>query len=270
MARAAHDFDSFLKIVERDCYSHEVIVNNRYTKNFKLGPNTAQIVDLVKQFSVFSNHFLPIQCERMVNANTEAGEKSARVILANEIGVAMDLERSDTDGNVFHHSTAHINWLREVGEMLGLDPRMLGRWELGSQSTHKFLDDLRASYGSRDGNVGAGASFAIETWAAWGIGKELEAESNNFWKELVEGIKIYNERYRKSHRLPPITTSFFQYHFDIESGHGTTVMKELEETFHDHNFNQEKWLSGSRQSLNAIHTFWLGLEETRKSLINCQ
>lgn len=266
MVPTKRDFDAFLKIIERDLYSHGVVVNNRYTKNFKLGPNTAQIIDLVKQFSVFSNHFLPIQCERMVNANTEAGERGARVILANEIGVALNVKKGDTDGMLFHHDRAHINWLRSVGNMLGLDPRMLGRWELGTPSTHKFLKDLRTSYGSRDGNVGAGASFAIETWAAWGIGKGSEAESNNFWQELIDGIKIYNEKHRISNGLPAITTSFFKYHFEIETGHGESVMKELKETFNTPDFDQERWLSGGRDALNAIHTFWLGLEETREKL----
>lgn len=270
MEKVTRDFDSFWKIVEKDLLNHPVIVSNPYTKNFKLGPNTAQLVDLVEQFSVFSNHFLPIQCERMVNANTEAGERGARVILANEIGVALDVKRGDTDGKIFYHNKAHINWLRSVGNMLGLDPRMLGRWELGTQTTHKFLDDLKVSYASRDGNIGAGASFAIETWAAWGIGKGSEAESNNFWQELIDGIKIYNEKYRKPNNLAPVTTSFFKYHFEIESGHGENVMKELEGTFNDLDFNQERWLSGGRQALNAIHIFWLGLEDTRKKLINSQ
>ncbi len=260
------DFDGFWNVVEQDLLRHPVIVSNPYTKKFRLGPTTEMFVDMVEQFSVFSNHFLPIQCERMVNANTEAGEKGARVILANEIGVALDMAKADTDGKIFHHNGAHINWLRGVGSMLGLNPRSLGRWELGSKSTHQFLNELRESYGSRDGNIGAGASFAIETWAAWGIGKGPEAESNNFWRELVEGIRMYNERVRKTAGLPPVTTSFFQYHFDIESVHGANVMEELRETFNDPAFNQKRWFSGGRKALNAIHTFWLGLELNRRRL----
>lgn len=83
---------------------------------------------------------------------------------------------------------------------------------------------------------------------------------------MIEGIKIYNERYRKLNNLTPVNTSFFQYHFEIESGHGANVMNELEETFNDPKFDQEKWLSAGQKALDAIHTFWFGLEETRKTL----
>ena len=63
-------------------FAHEVIQRNPYTKWFKLGEaNTEQVVDLVVQFSVFSNHFIPLEAKRMVNAATEEEEKEARAIL---------------------------------------------------------------------------------------------------------------------------------------------------------------------------------------------
>ena len=92
--------------------------------------------------------------------------------------------------------------------------------------------------------MGAGASFAVETWAAWGIGQGPEAEANNFWKELIVGIQGYNKAYRISKGPKPIPTGFFQYHFDIEKGHAPNVMTELRETFEDEGFRESKWLAG--------------------------
>ena len=74
-----------------EVFAHEVIQQNPYTKWFKLGEaNTAQVIDLVVQFSVFSNHFIPLEAKRMVNAATEEEEKEARAILGSEIGVSID------------------------------------------------------------------------------------------------------------------------------------------------------------------------------------
>ena len=67
-------------------FAHEVIQRNPYTKWFKRGEaNTEQVIDLVVQFSVFSNHFIPLEAKRMVNAATEEAEKEARAILGSGI-----------------------------------------------------------------------------------------------------------------------------------------------------------------------------------------
>ena len=85
---------------------HEVIQNNPYTKWFKCGEaNTAQVMDLIIQFSVFSNHFIPLEAKRMVNAATESEEKEARAILGSEIGVAIDAATGDIEGHKFSHNS---------------------------------------------------------------------------------------------------------------------------------------------------------------------
>lgn len=263
----AAGFAKFLATIENDFFQHPVIQNNPYTKWFKNGEaNTAQVRDMIMQFSVFSNHFLVVQCKRMVNANTEEGEKGARWILANEIGVNLDPKTGSCEGQKFFTKAAHINWLRDTAAPLGLDARKMGSWDVGTEATHKFLNGLDETYGSRDVNVGAGASFAIESWAAFGIGKGPQAESNNFWRELVVGLDSYNTNYQKPKGLPEIPVGFFQFHFEIESGHGANVFHELEETFFDKAFNQQKYLEGGSKALEAIYTFWCGLDEARTRL----
>ena len=261
------DFELFKKKIEKDFFCHPVIVNNPYAKWFKQGlANTEQVKDLILQFSVFSNHFIVVQTKRMVNATSVEGEESARAILLNECGVGMDVKTGNIEGKRFASSNAHINWLRKMAAMVDIDPKVIGRWETGTKATHDFLEGLDRTYGSRDGNIGAGASFAIETWAAFGIGEGNEAESNNFWKELVVGLEGYNKVHRTPKNLPPISTGFFQYHFETELGHGTSVWHELEETYNNPEFDDSKFIDAGKIALESIYTFWIGLDETRKKL----
>jgi hypothetical protein len=263
-AERAEAFFEHLRRVEREVYSHEVIQNNSYTKWFKLGmATTQQVVDLVVQFSVFSNHFIPLEAKRMVNAATEQEEREARAILGSEIGVAIDAQTGNIEGRRFSHDSAHIKWLRDIGEMLGLDRNQLGKWGLGSPATHLFLKQLEEVYGNPDNNIGAGASFAIESWAGFGIGKGEVAESNNFWKELIVGLDGYNKRNRMALGLPPLNVGFFKFHFGLETGHVANVEHELEEAFFAPGFDAEKWFFGAERALNAIHVFWKGLDESR-------
>src|SRR6185295_15239755 len=167
---ATTNFQDHLRRVETEIYQHQIIQRNPYTKWFKLGEaTTPQVVDLVVQFSVFSNHFIPLEAKRMVNAATEEEEKEARAILGSEIGVSIDAATGNIEGHRFSHNAAHIKWLRDIGEMLGLERNQLGKWALASEATQEFLKRLEDVYGSPDNNVGSGASFAIESWAGFGI-----------------------------------------------------------------------------------------------------
>jgi len=248
-------------------FAHEVIQQNPYTKWFKLGEaNTPQVIDLVLQFSVFSNHFIPLEAKRMVNAATEEQEKEARAILGSEIGVSIDATTGNIEGHRFSHNAAHIKWLRDIGEMLGLDRNQLGKWALGSESTHRFLKKLEEVYESPDNNIGSGASFAIESWAGFGIGKGEEAESDNFWRELIVGLEKYNQKNRNSLGLVPLNIGFFRFHFGLETGHVANVEHELAEVFMRRDFERDKWLNGAMEALEAILIFWKGLDEKRREL----
>src|SRR5262245_44272989 len=248
-------------------FAHEVIQRNPYTKWFKLGEaNTQQVIDLVVQFSVFSNHFIPLEAKRMVNAATEEEEKEARAILGSEIGVSIDATTGNIEGHRFSHNAAHIKWLRDIGEMLGLDRNQLGKWGLASPATQEFLKRLEDVYGSPDNNIGSGASFAIESWAGFGIGKGEEPESNNFWRELIVGLERYNRKSRKDIGLVPLNIGFFRFHFGLESGHVANVEHEMAEVFFAPDFDAEKWFYGGAEALKAIHVFWKGLDESRQKL----
>ena len=267
MKSTVKNFDLFKQRIEKEFFQHPVIVNNPYTKWFKKGEaNTEHIKDLILQFSVFSNHFIVVQAKRMVNATTLEGEESARSILLNECGVGMNVKTGSIEGQRFTTENAHINWLRKIANMIDVNPKLLGRWEIGTEETHKFLEGLDKTYGSHDGQIGAGASFAIETWAAYGIGNGKEAELNNFWMELVMGIEGYNKHYRTPKNLPSLPTGFFQYHFETEAGHGVSVWQELKETYVQNDFDEEKYMKAGKLALEAIYTFWLGLDKTRKNL----
>ncbi len=262
-------FNSFKQKIGNEFFEHSVIVNNPYTKWFRQGlSNTEQVKDLIKQFSVFSNHFIVVQAKRMVNASTLEGEECARAILLNECGVMQDVKTGSIEGKTFFTKGAHLNWLREIANILEIEPKVIGRWETGTKSTHEFLEGLDQTYGSRDGQLGAGASFAIETWASFGIGQGEEVESNNFWKELVVGLENHNQNLRLPRKLKPIPIGFFQYHFETESGHGANVWQELEKTFNQPGFDEEKFIEAGKLALKAIYTFWLGLDEVRKELEN--
>lgn len=257
-------FDDFRREIERTLFRHPVITANPYTEWFARGEACEeQVRDLIVQFSVFSNHFLVVQLKRMVNASTLEGEECARNILMSECGVAINPATGSPEGKTFATRNAHLNWLREIGEKLGLGPMELGRWKSGSEATKRFLKGLEASYGSLDGEIGAGASFAIENWAAFGIGQGAERESRNFWKQLIVGLKGVNrERVRRGEE--PLPLGFFLFHFHLEAGHGASVWKELEHSFRQPGFNARKFLKGGRQALNAIETFWLGLDDARR------
>jgi len=264
MAANANFQDHLLRI-NSEIYHHEIIQRNPYTKWFKLGEaTTVQVADLVTQFSVFSNHFIPLEAKRMVNSATEQEEMEARAILASEIGVSIDARTGNIEGHRFSHNRAHIKWLRDVGEMLGLNRNELGKWALGSPATHRFLTNLERVYGSPDNNIGSGASFAIESWAGFGIGKGKEAEANNFWKELITGLKGYNQRNREPLQLPALNVGFFRFHFGLETGHVANVEHELKQTFVNPGFDSDKWFHGAARALEAILVFWKGLDRSRR------
>jgi hypothetical protein len=250
-----------LALLVNEIKRHKVIVANPYTKWFTENPAKEQEVkNLLIQFSVFSNHFLRIQCTRMVNAvrlGIEA-EKEAREILVSELGVNKDRN--------FRHGFAHINWLRETAGPLGLAPPHipypLGDWELGLETTHKFLDELEATYGNRDPSIAAGASFAIETWAGFGL-KDEKTEYLNFWKQLIVGLEAFNFVFAFSHN-ERLKLDFFEFHVEDEKKHVESVERELLETFDLPQFNIEKWKEGAFRALDAILMFWQGLDEQRK------
>ena len=122
--------------------------------------------------------------------------------------------KEEIQRELFEHpviiNNPYTKWFKQgIVSELEIDLKLIGKWKTGTKATHQFLEQLDSTYGCSDVQFGAGASFAIETWAAFGIGQGDEKESNNFWKELIVGVEGYNRMFRAPNNLTPLPTGFF-------------------------------------------------------------
>lgn len=264
----ANDFLEFLSEVEQNFLQHSIVTKNNYTNWFEKGEVTLEALRYFTiQFSVFSNQFLIAQLKKMINAESLAAMRSAKEILANEIGVVFrnqsakkqtslneeekeqfgDPELVSTsgsiDGGVFRFTAGHFEWLLNFASALGLAFNDIGKPRHANETTKFFCDELCHIYGSEDANIAAGASFAIENWAAAG-----------FWQQLVDGLAII-----KQNQIPKLPLAFFTWHNRLESQHAGNTFAELETIFFEPNFDKEKFLTGGIAMLNALEVFWNGL-----------
>jgi hypothetical protein len=268
-------FRDFLADVDRDLLHHRIILDNPYTRWFQAGQATDdELRHFVRQFSVFSNQFLVAALQRVINAPSLNQARAAKEILLNELGViyrkpgaaersdsaGLDDDRKDregdpelvsiegtVDGGTFRFRAAHFEWLLAVGQPLGLGFDDLGKRRHGTPSTLHFCDELIRLFGSEDDQVATGASFAVENWAAAG-----------FWQELEDGLLAI-----KAGRLPALRIAFFTWHNRVEAQHAGHTMEELEEVFFEPHFDRDRFFQGAREVLEAIATFWEGLERDR-------
>ena len=156
------------------------------------------------------------------------------------------------DGSIYRHRAAHYEWLLGVGEPLGLGYDDLGKRWHGRPTTLHFCDELMRLYGSEDAQIAEGASFAVENWAAAG-----------FWQELEDGLfKL------KASRYPHLKLAFFTWHNRVEAQHAGHTMEELEEVYFSPDFRRDKFFQGGREILDAIATFWEGLQEDRLNRVH--
>src|SRR5262249_54090271 len=149
----------------------------------------------IRQFSVFSNQFLIAALLKVLNAPSMQQARASKEILMNELGVIyrkpgqqtvsradMTEEEKDregdpdlvstegtVDGGIYRFRAAHFEWLCGIGETLGMNFNDLGKRKHGRPSTLHFCDELQRLYGSEDGQIAEGASFAVENWAAAGF-----------------------------------------------------------------------------------------------------
>ncbi len=266
-SKSKEAYQIFLQEVESRFLNHRIVVDNRYTRWFQHGnADLEELRHFTVQFSVFSNQFLIAQLKKMINAESLESMRAAKEILANEIGVIFNnkqqrlQEGADTDiegdpeltsmtgsvdGGTFRFKAAHFEWLLKFAEPLGLAFHELGKRRHGTAGTLHFCDELERIYGSEDPNIAAGASFAIENWAAAG-----------FWQELEDGlIKI------KQSWLPELSIAFFAWHNRLEAQHAQHTHDELEELFQEPWFDQAKFLQGGFEMLEGLAALWDGLYE---------
>lgn len=259
------NYDEFLELMEAQFLGHPIVLDNRYTAWFAKGEATSSDLRyLTVQFSVFSNLFLVAQLKKMLNADSLEAMRAAKEMLANEIGVMfnngtqqlahereIDPERispeGSVDGGTFRFKAAPFEWLLKFANALGLHFHEIGKRWHGSETTLFFCNELSRLYGSEDPSIAAGASFAIENWAAAG-----------FWQELEDGLKkIKQERY------PDLPIGFFTWHNRLEAQHAARTQSEFSEVFYLPSFDRQKFLAGGREMLDALAVFWNGLDEAR-------
>jgi hypothetical protein len=268
------DFRDFLAEVDRDLMHHRIITKNAYTRWFRDGAATDdELRHFIRQFSVFSNQFLVAALLKVVNSPTLQQSRASREILMNELGVIYrkqgqaigaraglsdadkdregdpDLVSTEgtVDGGVCRFRAAHFEWLCGVAEGLGMHFADLGKRKHGRPTTLHFCDELQRLYGSEDGQVGEGASFAVENWAAAG-----------FWQELEDGLMCIKQK-----RHPNLKLAFFTWHNRVEAQHAGHTMEELEDVYFDPDFDRAKFFQGGREILEAVAVFWDGLNDDR-------
>lgn len=274
MGKTKEDYEKFLKRVDAELLSHRIIQKNDYTEWFRDGNlNYDDVKNFTIQFSVFSNLFLIAQLKKVINAETIEEMHASKEILCNELGTVFKRKTNETessiqnretnkemegdpalvntegsiDGGVFKFKAAHFEWLLNFAKPLGLEFKDLGKRKHGTKSTLFFTDELERLYGSEDFSIGAGASYAVENWAAAG-----------FWKDLISGLKSFKDSKEKSMHL-----AFFTWHDKVEAQHAEHTQEELEEIYFVEGFNEDKFIKSGQEMLEGVAAFWDGLNEER-------
>ena len=88
----AKRFLEFQARIDAELLKHPIITDNAYTAWFEHGRQShEQLVAFIVQFSVFSNQFLVAQLQKTLNADTLEGMRASKEILANEMGLQLDI-----------------------------------------------------------------------------------------------------------------------------------------------------------------------------------
>lgn len=261
----ANDLSEFQERADALVREHRVVTANPYTTWFATGAATVDDVrHLTVQFSVFSHQFLEAQLRRVFNARSLDSYRAAKEILLNELGVVfkpgstagaaaegVDPELVATEGSIegsrFKFAAAHFEWLLRFGAPLGLGFTDLGRRAYGTPATLQFCDELMRLYGSDDPATGEGASYAVEHWAAAG-----------FWKELISGLEDV-----KARDCPELPLAFWTWHDKVEDQHAAHTDDDLAAVYRSADFDEDRFLSGAHEMLDAVAAFWSGLDADR-------
>lgn len=253
LTRTPIDLKGFRALVAQRIQTHPIVGHNAYCEWFSQGAIPLdELRRFTVQFSVFSHLFLEAQLRKCLNSPDPQSYHAAKEILLNELGVSFTREGSVENG-MFRFRAAHFEWLVEFGRALGLDFEHLGKRHYATPSTLAFCDALMHWYGSDDTSTAAGASYAIEQWAAAG-----------FWKQLISGL----QRVRAT-RVPKLPLGFWTWHDQLEEQHAAHVDDELAGLVLRADFSEERFLEGGESILDAVAGFWEGLNEDRIALQAC-
>jgi hypothetical protein len=239
--------NEFERAVARGIGRHPIVAENAYTRWFARGEATVdELRDFTVQFSVFSHLFIEAQLRKCINAPGLQSYRAGKEILLNELGVTFTPSGS-IEGGTFRFAAGHFEWLAHFAQALGLQWDEVGKRRLGRPSTLAFCDALMAWYSAEDESTAAGASYAIENWAAAG-----------FWKELIAGLRVI-----KKSRIPDLPLGFWTWHDALEENHAAHTADELREAFVKPGFSSERFLRAGEAMLDAVAGFWNGLEAAR-------
>ena len=269
VTRSQNDYNRFKERIQSELMTHEIIVNNKYTKWFKDADLSIQEVrHFAVQFSVFSNWFMVAQLKKVINAGSLEEMRKSKEILASELGTVFNNKNkkkeitrnpeSDeenilvstegtVDGGKFLFKAAHFEWMLDFGKPLDLQFNDLGKLKHGTKTTLHFMNELERLYANEDFSVGSGASYAVENWAAAG-----------FWKELIQGLEKF-----KKNNLPNLPLSFFKWHDKVEDQHASHTHEELKEVYFYPEFSEEEFIQSGKEMLAGVQTFWDGLNNDR-------
>lgn len=237
------ELDAFRTDVDGWLFAHPILRENRFTEWFKTGAATdEQLRAFAVQFSVFSHLFIEAQLRKCINAPDIESYRAGKEILMNELGVSFTPAGS-VEGGTFRFRAGHFEWLAEFAGALGLSWSEIGKRKHGNESTLAFCDALTTWYGSDDESTAAGASFAIENWAAAG-----------FWKDLIAGLRAI-----KAERMPDLPLGFWTWHDQLEDQHAAHTQDELAAAFMKPGFSQERFSRAGLAMLEAVKNFWDGL-----------
>lgn len=243
------DLAEFERGVAATIERHPVVSNNAYTRWFSRGEATlAELREFTVQFSVFSHLFIEAQLRKCINAGDLQSYRAGKEILMNELGVVFTRSGSIENGT-FRFDAGHFEWLAHFAQSLGLHWSEIGKRRCGRPATLAFCDALMQWYGSEDESAAAGASYAIEHWAAAG-----------FWKELIAGLRAV----KRTH-VAALPLGFWTWHDALEENHAAHTTDELRDAFAKPGFSAERFLAAGEAMLDAVAGFWNGLEAVRLS-----
>ena len=243
------DLTEFERAVAKSIDRHPIVCNNEYTKWFAGGEATfEELRDFTVQFSVFSHLFIEAQLRKCINAPDLQSYRAGKEILLNELGVTFAPSGS-IEGGTFRFTAGHFEWLAHFAATLDLGWSEIGKRRFGRASTLDFCDALMSWYSSEDESTAAGASYAIEHWAAAG-----------FWKELIAGLRAI-----KQSAMPGLPLGFWTWHDALEENHAAHTSDELREAFAKPSFSAQRFLEAGEAMLDAVAGFWNGLNSTRSA-----
>ncbi|HHK41621.1 MAG TPA: hypothetical protein ENJ50_04300 [Planctomycetaceae bacterium] len=226
-------FQQLLLDVSARIMCHPIIASNLYLRRFAQGVTEAQARHECQQFSVFALQFDVAQAKLVANAPTrESYEERLRVLL-NEKGIPYEDGFEGELTGRWNEATVHFTWMQNMARGLGLNFEDIGKIWVGLPGTKAFVQATFDLYGSTDPSTAAGATFAIENWAA-----------NALWKPWIAGMeKLNNERRDK------VDLGYLLYHDKEEEHHSQATIDELLEDFSEPWFDLETFLTSAERML---------------------